>query len=130
MSSFRAEGEKKRSLASPSPACSRTLPKTPRSLRRVVYLSIQLTSPVRRGATALNRTDLDEPNLAVDIKQNPPVADAAAKGGVLTGQPDDVAGERIGLHLLDRRPKALLVRAWRARHALLSALSEQDGPGV
>ena len=60
-----------------------------------------LPLPVGRRGAPLDGADLDEPDLPMNIKK-PPGADEAAKGGALTLKPLDVAGERIGLHLLDR----------------------------
>ena len=53
-----------------------------------------------------------------------------AKGGALTLKPLDVAGKRIGLHLLQRVPQTFLVMPRSASDGLLGALSKEDPPGV
>ena len=74
------------------------------------------------------------------IKENPPIADASAKGGALVLKTLNIAGERIPLHLLEGNAKAfpLLLgaratdfcacRATRTRQAGVEELI--DGVGV
>lgn len=95
---------------------------------RSVLLS--LPAPIGRSGAALDGGYVHDPALRVHIKENPPVADATAKGGALILEPLDIASERIRTHLLDGSPEPFLVMPRCARDDLLRALSRDDGPGL
>ena len=62
------------------------------------------------------------------IKENPPIADASAKGGALVLETLNIAGERIPLHLLEGNAKAFPLLLRRARDGFLRVPGDEDPP--
>lgn len=58
-----------------------------------------LPLPVRRRSASLDVSHFDESSPGIDVKEDPPVADPAAKRGRLMVETDHVAEEWILLHL-------------------------------
>ena len=59
--------------------------------------------PVGGGGAPLDGAHFDQEELGDNVKEKPPVPDAAAKGGWLIRERHDVAGSRIRLHLRECR---------------------------
>lgn len=77
-----------------------------------------LPLPVGYRGSPLDRDDVDQLLVGVDVEEDPPGADPFSVGGALVRELLDVPGLRIDGELSDRREEPVTLVSWRAAEYL------------
>ena len=95
------------------------------------HADTSLSAPaVGCATTALNVGHCYHAVFSVNIKEKPPVANSAAKGGLLMGEPGHVSGQGIVPHLIECADEAFSIRTSGASEPFSRALCEDDFPRI
>lgn len=89
-----------------------------------------VSAPAVGGRRAtLDRADTHRSPLGIDVKEKPPVADTAAKGGRLIVETLNVTRERVGCHVRQRGLEPFPLGSRSARDDFSRAALDEDRPG-